>query len=170
MDLSWFTQGLFNVIRRGQCEDLPTWTSFGVALTVTLATMDIVAKSMQRPREVLFHVKRVDIFVFQQGGLVPSPIRTNEWRIKEWRECTRLIVYPSFRVVTIGNFSLINKIVNNKCSSISLSILILKIVIELCNEISVVRLGYCAPTPGNNVIAQPWARVNMMIYSWKTAQ
>ncbi len=125
------------------------------------------AKTSRGP---FFMLKKVDIFVFQQGGLVPSPIRTNEWRTKEWRECTRLTVYPSFRVVTIGNFSLINKIVNNKCSSISLSILILKIVIELCNEISVVRLGYCAPTPGNNVIAQPWARVNMMIYSWKTAQ
>ncbi len=44
----------FDCIRRGPCEDLSTWISFDMALTVTFATVGIVAKSMQRPREVHF--------------------------------------------------------------------------------------------------------------------
>jgi hypothetical protein len=56
------------VIRRGPCEDLPTWTTFGGALAVTLATMGIMAKSMQRPRKVHFSSKKMDISVFQQGS------------------------------------------------------------------------------------------------------
>jgi hypothetical protein len=57
----------FDVIRTGPCEDLLTWTSFCGALTVTLATMDIVAKSKQRPREVHCSFLKMDISVFQQG-------------------------------------------------------------------------------------------------------
>jgi hypothetical protein len=36
--------------------------------------------------------------------------------------------------------------------------------------VSVVRFGYRAPRPGNNVIAQLWARINIILLSWKTAQ
>jgi hypothetical protein len=69
MDLAGSTQGLFGVIRRGPCKDLPTWTLFGGALAVTWAIVDIMAKSMQRPREVHFSFQKNGRFCFPAGEL-----------------------------------------------------------------------------------------------------
>jgi hypothetical protein len=67
----WTSRGprgeFLDVIRRGPCEDLSTWALFGGALTVTLATMVVVAKSMQRPREVHFLYLKNGHFCFPAG-------------------------------------------------------------------------------------------------------
>ncbi len=67
----WTLQGprgdFLGVIRSGLCADLPTWTTFGGALAVTLATVGIMAKSMQRLRKVHFPLKENGHFCFPAG-------------------------------------------------------------------------------------------------------